>query len=819
MPSSHRPKKKVLHEFSRQLVEISFLEFSDVFVNAEYYALELINFVDYIDDQYLMNFKDQHNTTQNYLLRVPIYSYVMEILADPQPHDDAVRELYEASISGCVGTLNTLIQRDPLILSRVSLYPFTETPLHIASLLGHVEFCHVLLGKNPGLAREVNSEGRCSLHLASAEGHTEIVKALLVTKPEMSLVGDKDDMLPLHFAAMRGRIGTIMEFIKAMPNSIREMTETCDGSVLHLCVRYNHLEALKLLVESLKGDHQLLLSKDKEHNNILHLAVKFKQVKTVKYLLSLPGMSEAVNNLNRVDLTAKDMLTRYPRDFTSLTIEHILTEGVQKCTNKAVAQEQVFSPTLASKQLTILSPCRQQLTPSQSTAIEFVQQEAPSPTNDPPQASTPLLSNGPQHEQLSIPSNDPEQPPPPVSPNNDPPQPTFPSAHNSSLIQQTASPLLPNNDPPQPIPSCNSFHIRQIAPPLSSNNDPPQPAPILPRSNSHIQHIALPLLPNNDPPQSMPSSPNNGSHIQQTAPPLFPQPTLLSSSNSSHIQQTTQPLSPNNDPPQPIPYSPSNSSHTQPTAPPPMLPNNYPPQPIPPSPINSFHIQQTIPTTQSNGPLQRVTSSNITNNEQSRWDRFESFCRTYLLEQSNWIDKKTREQLMVAATVIATMTFQSVISPPGGVWQADTTDGGLACPDYGFCEAGTAVVGYVWSPDFMKFILFNSASFFSSLCVVLVLISGFPLDNKVIMWVLAVLMVAAASCMLFTYMWALGLVSPNHIYYRIRKLGYILVGTWILLLVIVFFIQITRIVFWARSRRRASRNAPLNHNSSGRFNT
>ncbi|RHN48343.1 putative PGG domain-containing protein [Medicago truncatula] len=40
--------------------------------------------------------------------------------------------------------------------------------------------------------------------------------------------------------------------------------------------------------------------------------------------------------------------------------------------------------------------------------------------------------------------------------------------------------------------------------------------------------------------------------------------------------------------------------------------------------------------------------------------------------QGNWIDKKTKEQSMVAATVIATMTFQSVISPPGGVWQEDT---------------------------------------------------------------------------------------------------------------------------------------------------
>ncbi|MCI24895.1 ankyrin repeat protein [Trifolium medium] len=71
---------------------------------------------------------------------------------------------------------------------------------------------------------------------------------------------------------------------------------------------------------------------------------------------------------------------------------------------------------------------------------------------------------------------------------------------------------------------------------------------------------------------------------------------------------------------------------------------------------------------------------------------------------------------MVAATVVATMTCQPVISPPGGVWQEDTTTGGVYCPHYGFCEAGTSVVGYVWSPEYLKFIFMNSASFFASMC-------------------------------------------------------------------------------------------------------
>ncbi|XP_061341457.1 ankyrin repeat-containing protein ITN1-like [Gastrolobium bilobum] len=488
----------------------------------------------------------------------------MENLGYPNLEDDRMRELYEASLNGRVSTLNTLIQRDPRILSRVSLYPCTETRLHIASLLGHLEFCKVLLDKNPSLASEENSEGRCPLHLASAKGHTETVKALLLTNPETCLIRDKDDKLPLHYAAMRGRIGTIKELISVRPDSIREITENDDGSILHLCVRHNHLEALKLLVESVNGDNQFLSAKDKEDNTILHLAVKHRQIKIIKYLLSLSEMSTAMNNLNREGLTSLDMLGSSPRDSISLKIEHMLTEaGVQR----------------------------------------FAQQPLP----------------------------------------------------NSA----------PSNEPQQPLTSPNI---------VKENHDP------------------------------------------------------------------------------------------------------------------------------------------------NRWKRLEKFCTRYLINQGNWIDKKTREQLMVAATVIATMAFQSAINPPGGVWQADTKDGNNACTTYKLCEAGTAVVGYVWSPDFQKFIFFNSASFFASLCVLLILISGFPLDNKAIMWILAVLMIVAVTCMLLTYMWALALVSPNHIYYRIRGLGYVMVGAWSFLLGVVGLIQTTRIVFWVRSRRhRSSKNAPPSQNSPGRL--
>ncbi|KAK7245265.1 hypothetical protein RIF29_40102 [Crotalaria pallida] len=433
---------------------------------------------------------------------------------------------------------------NPLDLSRISFSSFIGTSLHKASLLGHLEFCEVLLDIKQSLATEVDSEGRCPLHLASSEGHTEVVKALLVTNSDVCLIRDKDGNLPIHLAASRGHIGVIEELIISNPKSIGMLTS--DGSVLHLCVIHNHFEALKLLVQLVIGHQEVLHARDKDGNTILHLAVRLRQIKILTYLLSLPEMRTAANTLNKMGHTALDVLDMSQRDLESLIIEHILMEaGVQISTNIASSQ---YSPNIASE------------------------------------------------------------------------------------------------------------------------------------VDSH----------------------------------------------------------------------------------------------------------------------QPVTS---------RWKRWENFWATYLQYQGNWIDE-TRGTLMVVATVIATMTFQSTLNPPGGVWQENTESGGYKCNAYGICEAGTAVVGYVWSEDYVKFMAFNTISFFASLSVVLVLISGFPLKNKVIMWILTIAMTIAVTFMLLTYMWALGLVTPHHIYNRFYRLVYIFVGAWGIILVIIGLIQTARLVFWIKNRHMPSRIGP-----------
>jgi ankyrin repeat protein len=206
-----------------------------------------------------------------------------------RPDKEDTTILYEAAVRGCVATLNTLIKKDPLILNKVSLTSFSETPLHISALLGHLDFTRILLSRNPKMATELDPLKCSPLHLAPAEGHTEIVKALLLANNDVCLVPDQEGRIPLHLAAMRGRVEVIQELMRARPESISELFD--GDTVLHLCVIYNHLEALKLLLKMVNDD-EIVNLRNRDGNTILHLAAILKQVE-----VSLPTFFPFRNKL------------------------------------------------------------------------------------------------------------------------------------------------------------------------------------------------------------------------------------------------------------------------------------------------------------------------------------------------------------------------------------------------------------------------------------------------------------------------------------------------------------------------------------------
>lgn len=115
---------------------------------------------------------------------------------------------------------------------------------------------------------------------------------------------------------------------------------------------------------------------------------------------------------------------------------------------------------------------------------------------------------------------------------------------------------------------------------------------------------------------------------------------------------------------------------------------------------------------------------------------------------------KVRDTLLVIAILIATATYQSVLSPPGGVWQ-DTYR-----PDHSSSDgimslrhiAGKSVMGTNNPNSYGLFLVFNSIGFFVSLHTINFLTIGFPLQLE-----LQVSLVALT----ITYDTVMSTITPN----------------------------------------------------------
>ncbi|KAF7138783.1 hypothetical protein RHSIM_Rhsim07G0188200 [Rhododendron simsii] len=236
------------------------------------------------------------------------------------------RNLHEAAMEGSLPSLPQTLDQTPLILTSSPRRPSssTDTPLHVAALLGHLDFVKSLLTRNPDLAGKLNSDGSTPLHLASAKGYAEIVRELVSVNPDVGFVLDRDGRSPFHIACIKGRVGVLTELLRVNPELAQVVTGGGGESCLHLCVKYNRLEALKVVVEGF-GKNEFVNWKDGDGNTVLHLAVAKKQLEIIKFLLVTTAIEVGIRNAH--GLTALDVLSQSPRDLRDMEIKQCLHGG------------------------------------------------------------------------------------------------------------------------------------------------------------------------------------------------------------------------------------------------------------------------------------------------------------------------------------------------------------------------------------------------------------------------------------------------------------------------------------------------------------
>lgn len=145
-----------------------------------------------------------------------------------------------------------------------------------------------------------------------------------------------------------------------------------------------------------------------------------------------------------------------------------------------------------------------------------------------------------------------------------------------------------------------------------------------------------------------------------------------------------------------------------------------------------------------------------------------------LLQIDKWakISDDRRNVLLVVATLLMTVTYQGLLSPPGGLWQEDYNPPNATIPEYRYINetaplqdiAGTAIgvrVCFFW-----VFLITNTLTFMLSYTIVLVVIpSGY--------FILRTALGSLSLC----YIASMAVIFPIHFLY-----------TYALILMILFFV-------------------------------
>ncbi|XP_019173562.1 PREDICTED: uncharacterized protein LOC109169141 [Ipomoea nil] len=179
----------------------------------------------------------------------------------------------------------------------------------------------------------------------------------------------------------------------------------------------------------------------------------------------------------------------------------------------------------------------------------------------------------------------------------------------------------------------------------------------------------------------------------------------------------------------------------------------------------------------------------------------------------NWV-KEMREGLMVAASLLATMAFQAMVNPPGGVVQeSKPVEYVDKCAFYTFlyhgndctlthygsrseitAAAGSGLMFYYKPDDNNAFVVANMLSFLTSLSVILLLISGLPIQSKWFMYTMMITMWVAITAAGASFVLCLQMITPTPTGYDIAFIWGCLFAALAFIIGVGYVVKVTQAV-------------------------
>ncbi|KAG6687622.1 hypothetical protein I3842_11G081600 [Carya illinoinensis] len=222
--------------------------------------------------------------------------------------------LSDAAQHGNIPALYSAIKTDPEVLDNIDKIPFIETPLHTAALRGQTEFAMEIMMLKPSFARKLDQDGFTPMHLALKFRKNLLVRRLLDVDKDLVRVRGRGGVSPLHYVTEIGELDLLVEFLKACPKSIEDVTNRRE-TALHIALKNDRFDAFELLVGWLRRDwfmdadrmeKKLLNWSDENGDTPLHLAVSTNDDQVVRCFVNCTSVDK--DRKNSEDQTALEIL-------------------------------------------------------------------------------------------------------------------------------------------------------------------------------------------------------------------------------------------------------------------------------------------------------------------------------------------------------------------------------------------------------------------------------------------------------------------------------------------------------------------------------